>query len=141
VPPTLEDAIALALEAHRGQVDKAGEVYILHPLRLMLAMTTEAERMVAVLHDVVEDSSVTLADLRARGFPEEVVVAVDCLTRREGETYEQFVERLKPNALARTAKIADLRDNLDLSRIAQPTPKDRQRQERYRRSLRLLEDA
>ena len=139
---TLEDAIAIALEVHRGQVDKAAEVYIQHPLRLMLGMTTEAERMVAVLHDVVEDSEDTsLESLRKRGFPEEVVAAVDCVTRREGEsdqereTYEQFIERIKPNPLARRVKIADLRDNLRLDRIPNPQPKDVKRLERYRKAL------
>ena len=130
--PTLDDAIALAAEAHRGQKDKAGRPYILHPLRLMLAMASEHERMAAVLHDAVEDSGVTLADLAARGYPKEVVAAVDRLTRRKGEDYEAFIRRLKPDPLARKVKLADLEDNMDLSRIPDPRPRDYKRLERYR---------
>src|SRR5947208_2434495 len=138
--PTLEDAIALAALAHHGQVDKAGAPYILHPLRLMLRMRTNDERMVAVLHDAVEDTPYTLDGLRRLGFPEEVVEAIDALTRRvdEGETYEAFVARAGGNPLARRIKIADLEDNLDLSRIAEPTEKDHQRLERYERALASL---
>lgn len=138
--PTLEDAIALAALAHAGQVDKAAQPYILHPLRLMLQTETEVERMAAVLHDVVEDTRYTLASLQRLGFPEEVLVAVDALTRRvdEGETYEAFVERAGQNAVARRVKIADLKDNLDLGRIRDPQPKDFQRLERYRRALAIL---
>jgi len=136
--PTLEDAIALAALAHHGQVDKASAPYILHPLRLLLRMETEAERIVAVLHDVVEDTPYTLDALRRLGFPEAVVEAVDALTRREGESYEAFVARAAGNPLARRVKIADLEDNLDLSRIAAPTEKDYRRLERYRRALERL---
>jgi (p)ppGpp synthase/HD superfamily hydrolase len=132
---TLADAISLAAHAHEGQRDKAGKPYILHPLRLMLKMRTEREMMAAVLHDIVEDTPVTLDDLRRQGYPEEVVQAVDCLTRREGETYEEFIARIKPNALARGVKIADLEDNLAAARIAHPTEKDLARMERYRRAL------
>ena len=90
---TLEDAISIAAEAHRGQRDKAGAPYLLHPLRLMLRMDSEAAMMAAVLHDVVEDSDWTLERLRERGFSEEVVGAVACLTHRDGESYEDFVVR------------------------------------------------
>jgi len=139
--PTLEDAIALAALAHHGQKDKAGAPYILHPLRVMLRMTNDVERMVAVLHDVVEDTPYTLEALRRLGFPAEVVEAVDALTRREdeGESYEEFVIRAGRHPLARPVKIADLEDNMDLTRIADPQEKDHQRMERYRRALALLQ--
>lgn len=114
----LEDAILLAAQAHRGQRDKNGQPYILHPLRLMLAVSGEAARTVAVLHDVVEDTPVTLDDLRAAGFTEAVVAAVDHLTRRAGESYEAFIQRLKPHPLAREVKRADLRDNMDVLRLS-----------------------
>jgi (p)ppGpp synthase/HD superfamily hydrolase len=91
VMPTIEDAIALAVEAHRGQRDKSGEPYILHVLRVMLRLDTEAERIVAVLHDVVEDTGRTPDDLRGLGYPEEVVTAVACVTKREGEFEIQIV--------------------------------------------------
>jgi len=83
--PGLEDAIALALEAHRGQTRPDGTPYVLHPLRVMLALEDEGDRIAAVLHDVVEDSPVTLEELRQRGYAADVVEAVDRLTRREGE--------------------------------------------------------
>ncbi|WNG50053.1 GTP pyrophosphokinase [Archangium minus] len=130
--PTLEDAIALAVEAHQGQRDKAGQTYILHPLRVMFRLETETERMVAVLHDVVEDSPWTLERLRELGYPEEVLGALDCLTKREGETYEAFIERVRPHPLARRVKLADLEDNMDVRRLAAVTSKDAERLARYR---------
>ncbi|MBV9109275.1 MAG: bifunctional (p)ppGpp synthetase/guanosine-3',5'-bis(diphosphate) 3'-pyrophosphohydrolase, partial [Gemmatimonadetes bacterium] len=96
----IEEAIRIAVEAHRGQKDRGGAPYILHPLRMMTRVQTDAERMAAVLHDVVEDTAWTLDDLRARGFPDEVLRAVDALTRREGETYEAFVERAAADPVA-----------------------------------------
>lgn len=138
---TLEDAISIAAAAHRGQRDKAGAAYLLHPLRLMLRMDSEAAMMAAVLHDVVEDSDWTLDRLRERGFAEEVVEAVACLTHRDGESYEEFVERVKPNALARRVKIADLEDNMNVLRIGRLGEKDLQRLEKYHRAWRVLKEA
>ena len=138
---TLEDAISIAALAHRGQRDKAGAVYLLHPLRLMLRMDSEAAMMAAVLHDVVEDSDWTLEGLRERGFSEEVVEAIACLTHRDGENYEEFVERLKPNPLARRVKLADLEDNMNVLRIGQLGLKDLQRLEKYHRAWRVLKEA
>jgi (p)ppGpp synthase/HD superfamily hydrolase len=111
--PTLEDAIAFACQAHHGQVDKAGKPYILHSLRVMLRQETEAAQMVAVLHDVLEDTSVTLDGLRAAGFTPEICEAVDALTRRPGEPYDVMISRVAANPLARAVKIADLEDNMD----------------------------
>ena len=136
---TLERAIEIACRAHAGQVDKAGAPYILHPLRIMLAVRSPEARMVAVLHDVVEDSAVTLEQLRTEGFPAALVAAVAALTKRDGEEYEAFIRRVAPNALAREVKLADLRDNSDLSRIGNPTEKDRARIEKYRRAIAYLE--
>lgn len=135
---TLERAVEIAAQAHQGQRDKAGALYLLHPLRLMLRMTSEAAMIAAVLHDVVEDSAWTLADLRAAGFAEEILCAVDCLTRRAEESYEQFITRVKTNALARQVKLADLEDNLNLQRITNLTPNDLARIERYHRARREL---
>ena len=139
--PTLEDAIALAVEAHRGQRDKAGQCYVLHPLRLMLRVDTEPERMAAVLHDVVEDTPYTLERLRALGYPEEVLGALDCLTRREGETYEAFIERIRPHALARRVKLADLEDNMDVRRLTSFSDRDAERLARYRAAWSRLKEA
>ncbi|WP_375771218.1 GTP pyrophosphokinase [Archangium gephyra] len=138
--PTLEDAIALAVEAHRGQRDKAGQTYILHPLRVMMRLETETERMVAILHDVVEDSPWTLERLRALGYPEEVLGALDCLTKREGETYEAFIERVLPHPLARRVKRADLEDNMDVRRLPAVTAKDAERLARYRAAWARLQE-
>jgi (p)ppGpp synthase/HD superfamily hydrolase len=135
--PTLEQAIALAARAHEGQIDKGGETYILHPLRVMLRMETPEERLVAILHDVVEDTPVTLEELRARGFDARVLEAVDCLTRREGESYDAFIQRIKPNPLARRVKLGDLEDNLNLTRLS-PAAHDEERVARYRRALESL---
>lgn len=136
--PTLEDAIMLAAEVHRGQLDKAGAPYILHPLRVMLQMQDDVARMAAVLHDVVEDSSLTLDDLRARGYPQEVLEAVDHLTHRPDEDYMDYIRRLRPNALARRVKLADLADNMDMVRLPNPTERDLARLQRYAAALKLL---
>ncbi len=137
---TLERAIVIAAKAHAGQKDKGGQTYILHPLRLMLQMRTEDERMAAVLHDVVEDSDWTLEQLRSEGFSEAVGQAVDALTERKGESYEAFVQRAVGNPIARVVKIADIRDNMDLSRIPNPSEKDHERLDKYRRALAILEE-
>ena len=127
----LEKAILCAVKAHAGQKDKAGAPYILHPLRIMMKMDSQAGMIAAVLHDVVEDSSVTLADLRAEGFSEEVIAAVDHLTRREDEAYEIFINRLRHNPLAVKVKLADLEDNLDIRRIENVTERDIERIQKY----------
>ena len=132
--PTIEDAIKLALDKHHGQTDKAGEPYILHPLRVMAQMQTEAEQIVAVLHDVVEDSDVTVDDLRKMGYREEIVTAIDHLSRRDDESYEQFIQRIKPNPLAVRVKLGDLRDNMDLRRNATLDEKALERFQRYRKA-------
>jgi (p)ppGpp synthase/HD superfamily hydrolase len=138
--PTLEDAIALAVEAHRGQRDKAGQTYILHPLRVMMRLETEAERMAAILHDVVEDTPYTLERLRGLGYPEEVLGALDCLTKREGESYEAFIERVRPHSLARRVKLADLEDNMDVRRLPSVGPKETERLARYRAAWARLKE-
>jgi (p)ppGpp synthase/HD superfamily hydrolase len=137
---TLEHAIALAAKAHAGQIDKAGLPYILHPLRMMLRLNENDDRIVAVLHDVVEDCGWTLEDLRAEGFATQIIEAVEAVTRRADETYEQFVERAALNSIGKRVKLADLLDNSDMSRIAQPTQKDFDRIERYRHAIEKLQD-
>ena len=134
---TLEDAIALAVKTHRGQKDKAGEPYILHPLRVMFRLPWDAPgaaKIAAVLHDVVEDSDgkVTPADLRDLGYAQEVVEAVELLSRRSSDTYEQFIERLLPSRIARVVKRADLEDNMDVRRMPAVGERERERLARYR---------
>ena len=134
----LERAIAIAVEAHKGQKDKVGAVYILHPLRVMARVNTEAEKIVAILHDVVEDTRWTFDDLRKEGFSEEVIAAIDCVTKREGEAYEDFVKRAAPNPIARRVKIADLEDNMDVRRVETVTPKDAERWNKYLKAWQYL---
>ena len=136
----LEKAIVLATRAHarKNQRDKGGAPYILHPLRVMLKMRTKPEMMAAVLHDVVEDTHCTLADLRKGGIPEKVVQAVDCLTKRTGESYDHFIERVKTNPMSRNVKLADLADNMDITRIAQLSADDATRLNKYLRVWRDL---
>ncbi|RVD74440.1 HD domain-containing protein [Pseudomonas koreensis] len=132
---TLERAIALAATAHAGQVDKGGAPYILHPLKVMLRMSSLEERIVAVLHDVVEDCGISLDDLRKEGFSEEVLTALESVTKVPGESYEDFVERAAQNPIGRVVKLADLEENSDLSRIASPSWEDLERVEKYRRAI------
>jgi len=139
--PLLEDAVELAVKWHRGQKDKAGEPYILHPLRVMLDPTlqTEEERIVAIFHDVLEDCGVSEARIRYYGFSETIIAALKCLTRREGEEYMSYIDRVaNGSAIARRVKIADLKDNADLSRFTDPTEKDFERAEKYRSALAYL---
>ena len=138
--PTLEKAISIALEAHKGKGDKAGAPYIPHPLRVMFQMDTEEEMIAAVLHDVVEDSDYSLEKLREIGFSERVIEAVDSVTKRAGESYEDFVRRAPLNPIGRKVKLADLRDNLDLSRLNEISDKDLERIAKYHTALRFLQE-
>ena len=130
----LERAIEIAAKAHRGKLDKAGQPYILHPLELMLGFRDPEDRIVAVLHDTVEDSTVTLADLKQEGFSNEIVAAVDALTRREGERYGDFILRLSSDPLARRVKLVDLEHNMDITRLESVSPEDLERLDKYHRA-------
>ena len=134
VVATLEQAIELAVKHHKGQYDKGGKPYILHPLRLMMSVDTDDEKIVAVMHDLVEDTHITIAYLRSAGFSEKVLSALDCVTNRDNEDYESFIERIAQNPLATKVKLADLEDNMDLSRIPEPSKKDYKRIEKYKRA-------
>ncbi|MBT2759944.1 GTP pyrophosphokinase [Paenibacillus sp. ISL-20] len=134
----LEKAIVLATTAHQGQSDKGGHPYILHPLRVMMKMKSEEERIVAVLHDVIEDSGELIDDLVCEGYSTEVCKAIHALTRQKNESYMEFIERCKQNPLASNVKIQDLSDNLDMSRIKNPTKHDYDRQKKYTKALRFL---
>jgi (p)ppGpp synthase/HD superfamily hydrolase len=138
---TLEDAVSIAALAHRGQKDKAGAPYLLHPLRMMLRMKSEAAMMAAVLHDVVEDTDWTLERLREQGFPEEVLEAVECLTHNEGESYDEFIERARKNHISQEVKIADLEDNMNIQRINEMSAKDLERLGKYHRAWCVLTKA
>jgi (p)ppGpp synthase/HD superfamily hydrolase len=137
---TLERAIVIAAEGHAGVKDKGGAPYILHPLRMMLGLSHPDERIVAVLHDVCEDCpGWTFDRLRAEGFSDHIVTALDAVTKREGEDYEDFARRAAADPIGRNVKLADLADNCDLSRIAEPTEVDHRRIEKYWRAIKLIE--
>ncbi|MDM8532108.1 hypothetical protein QUF63_13130 [Anaerolineales bacterium HSG25] len=135
----LEKAIALAVEKHQGQTDKQGQPYILHPLRVMFQLHGETAQIVGVLHDVVEDTDVTFDDLRSMGFSEVVIAGLDGVTRRDDETYEEFVARSSADDIAKQVKLADLTDNMDIRRLPNPlSEKDLARLQRYRQAWAVL---
>src|SRR3989344_8388874 len=141
--PALEDAILLAVKAHKGQVDKRGEPYILHPLAVMLEGKNEKEHIVRVLHDVLEDTKVTVVGLRMLGYSKEILDALKILTKRpdEKDNYFSFIGRIikSGNELARVVKIRDIENNTKTSRFPKnPTEKDFARRDKYEKALKLL---
>ena len=137
----LNKAIEIANRAHMGQVDKAGAPYILHPLRVMMTRDNEIERICAVLHDVIEDSDVTFDNLRREGFSEEIIEVLNCVTKRAGESYDDFINRILGNEIACRVKLADLCDNMNISRIKNPTEQDEERIKKYRDAADKIADA
>ena len=139
---TLALAIQFASDRHAQQVDKGGKPYILHPLRVMMRLRTNDEELmaIAVLHDVVEDCGVTFYELRALGFSERIVRAVNLLTRRPGESYEYFIEQLAGNKDALRVKREDLRDNSDITRMRGIGEKDIARLQKYMRAFVRVEE-
>lgn len=137
----LEKARKIAEKAHQRQVDKGGHPYILHPLRVMEKCEAAEEKIVALLHDVLEDSEYTLEDLRKEGFADEILKALVCLTHREGEGYMEYIDRVCENPLAARVKYADLQDNMDISRIPNPAEKDYIRLEKYKIAKARIEEA
>lgn len=136
---TLRRAIEIATQAHAGQIDKAGAPYIDHPLRVMSMGTTSEEKIVGVLHDVVEDSPWTFEDLAKEGFSEEIIEALRCITKlNDDEDYGEFISRVLTNPLSTRVKINDLRDNMDISRLPQITSEDLKRLEKYRYAYKRL---
>lgn len=135
----IEKALFIALTAHSGQVDKAGKPYILHPLTVAMMQNTEEEFIAGLLHDVVEDSDVTLEYLEEQGFSKEILEAVRLLTHEEGEDYLEYVKKIRGNKIATRVKIADLKHNSDLGRFSEVTEKDILRLERkYKPAYHIL---
>lgn len=130
----LEKAITIATKAHEGQVDKGGNQYILHPLAVMMKCNEYDEKIVAVLHDVIEDTNVTVEELIKEGFSEKIIEAILSLTRKEDESYVDFIKRCKQNPIGKIVKIADIDSNMDISRIPNPTEEDIERVEKYRKA-------
>jgi (p)ppGpp synthase/HD superfamily hydrolase len=138
---TLDDAIQLARRAHEGQLDMAGRPYIGHPLRVMGRLTGERERMVAVLHDVIEDTPVTAEDLTATGCPPDVVTAVVAISKNPGEEQTAYLARVAANPLALTVKRADIADNMSPDRLARlDAPTQARLTSKYTAALRLLDE-
>ena len=136
----LQRAIEIALEAHKGTLDKGGNPYILHPLRLMLQMDSEEEMIVAILHDVVEDSENWSFDkLHKEGFSQSIINSLRSVTKEnEDEDYEKFIDRSIKDKIGRKVKIADISDNLDISRLKEVTDKDILRINKYKKALAKL---
>ena len=136
---TLEKAIEIATEAHQGQFDKAGRDYIGHPLRVMEMGKTEEEKIVGVLHDVIEDTDWTFERLAEEGFSDEVIAALRCVTKiSENENYDDFIERVKKNPLAVAVKRNDLTDNMDIRRLPYLSDKDVKRLKKYLKAYKRL---
>lgn len=135
---TLEKAIELAVKYHSGQIDKAGQPYILHPLSVMAKVSSITEKTVAVLHDIIENTPMTVAQLRDFGFSQKVVNAVIALTKTDGMTRIEAAYQAKANPIARIVKLADLSDNMNIKRISNPTQKDYDRLEEYKQVKKIL---
>ena len=133
-----EKAYEIAKKVHLGQIDKAGEDYIKHPEKVASFVNSDEEKAVAYLHDVIEDTELTLEDLREYGFSEEVLEAVDVITKKKGQDYQTYLNSVKENKLARVVKLADLRHNSDLTRLINITEKDIERKEKYQKAIDFL---
>lgn len=136
----IEKSLEIALKAYAGQKDKAGKTYILHPLRLMAKMDTEMEMAVALLHDVIEDSEYTAEDLINNKIPADVVEAVQCLTKANGESYDEFIKRVTNNKLALKVKKADIEDNINVLRLNTLSNKDLERIAKYHKAWSFLNE-
>lgn len=131
-------AFEIAVDAHFGQVDKAGKPYIHHPMRVMNSVEKIEEKIVAILHDTLEDTYVTVSWLRIQGFPDVILEALQAITKVEGEDYNTYINRVRTNPIALKVKIADMEDNMNISRIKNPTEKDYKRLEKYKSIYPLL---
>ena len=133
-------AANVALRAHEGQMDRAGWPYVLHPVHVAEQMTSEDSCVVALLHDVLEDSDITIEELRAEGFTEKQLEAVQLMTRTEDMPYMEYVKRLSVNDIAREVKLGDLMHNMDRSRLSELTEKDEKRYQKYEDARKFLMD-
>lgn len=136
--PQTKKALNLCFEAHKDQRDKSGQPYVFHPFHLAEQMTDEATTIVALLHDVVEDTDYTLEDLANMGFDATVIGALRLLTHDDDTPYMDYVAQIKSNPVAKAVKLADLRHNSDLSRLDAPTERDYERKAKYAAAIDLL---
>jgi len=130
----LQRALEIAVTAHKGQTQKNGSPYVIHPLRLMFSVDSNEAKMCAVLHDVVEDTYWELDELKAEGFSQDVLEALDCLTHQEGVNYEVYIEKISSNRLATEVKLADLKDNMNMRRLPKMSSGALERIEKYHKA-------
>ena len=131
-------ALKTAIKAHDGQKDKSGRDYMMHPIRVAERCGGMKEKIVALLHDTIEDTNVTPDYLRNLGFPEEIILGVLSVTRRDGESYEDFIHRAAKNPVSKEVKLADLEDNLDVRRLKEITDNDVTRMRKYLKAWQYL---
>jgi (p)ppGpp synthase/HD superfamily hydrolase len=136
----LEKALQIAVKAHSGQIDKAGSAYIFHPIRVSNRCSTDDERIVALLHDTIEDTEVTTEYLLMEGFPRNIVDAILSVTRNEDESYDDFIKRSRLNPIGRQVKLHDLEDNMDITRLNELTEKDIYRLNKYIKAYKYLKE-
>lgn len=131
-------AYLLARKAYEGLTDKGGNPYFLHAVTIAERMPVEDEKIVALLHDVIEDTGMTIQDLKKEGFSNEIIMAIVAITRNKDEPYDDYILRVKENPIGKKVKIQDLLHNMDLTRIPEPSQKDIDRVEKYRKALNVL---
>lgn len=135
-----EKAMQIAEKVHSSRVDKGGKPYINHPVRVERMCSRQEDRLVALLHDTVEDGDIASEYLLMVGFPQEVVDAVLSVSRKRGEDYFDFILRCKENPIGRRVKIADLKDNMDITRLNELTEKDIERLKKYHKAYKMLNE-
>ena len=139
--PMTKIALKLCFEAHKDQIDKSGMPYVFHPFHLAEQMADENTTIVALLHDVIEDTEYTLDDLRKFGFAEDVLSAISLMTHSDDVPYMEYVMKIKTNPIAKAVKLADLKHNSDMSRLDQITQTDEERAKKYKQAIELLENS
>jgi len=135
-----ENAMQIAIKVHRGQLDKGGNDYINHPVRVERRCICQEDRLVALLHDTIEDGNIASEYLLLVGFSQEVVDAVLSVSRKRGEDYFEFIQRCKANPIGRRVKICDLEDNMDITRLKELTEKDIERLKKYHKAYKMLNE-
>ena len=135
-----EKAMQIAIKVHRGQLDKGGNDYINHPIRVSENCSLDEEKIVALLHDTIEDGDITADYLLMQGFPREIVDAILSVSRKRGEDYFEFIQRCKANPIGRRVKICDLEDNMDITRLKELTEKDIERLKKYHKAYKILNE-
>ena len=139
--PMTKIALKLCFEAHKDQIDKSGMPYVFHPFHLAEQMADENTTIVALLHDVIEDTEYTLDDLRKFGFAENVLSAISLMTHADDVPYMEYVVKIKTNPIAKAVKLADLKHNSDMSRLDRITQTDEERAKKYKQAIELLENS